>query len=148
MYDKTSDCTSVNDTRKDLFTRKGRAIDHIPPTAAALIQHTKRAVYQAGYCWGQCLVPSPQGLNPGEWGWEKNELQMWIPLWSTLQQASACCTELIRCGCKEENGCRGRCKCVKAQMLCTALCKCGGECDRGYSSGKILTFINITNDKH
>ena len=130
MYDKTNENVKVNDARKDLFTKKRRVIDNIPPTENALIQHTKRSVYQAGYCWGQSLVPSPQNLIPGEWGWRKNQSQMWVPYWTNLQQASACCSELIKCGCKVENGCRGRCKCIKAHMLCTALCKCGGECDR------------------
>ena len=32
--------------------------------------------------------------------------------------------------CKLESGCGGRCKCLKAMMLCTTLCKCDGKCDR------------------
>ena len=55
MYDRTSTCTSVNTARKDLFTRKGREIDNIPPTADALLQHAKRTVFQSGHCWGNCL---------------------------------------------------------------------------------------------
>ena len=35
LYDRTG---SVNEARKELFTRKGRAIDVIPPTQAALIK--------------------------------------------------------------------------------------------------------------
>ena len=38
--------------------------------------------------------------------------------------------ELIKCGYKRENGCRGWCKCVKAALNCTSICKCGGQCDR------------------
>ena len=45
MYDRTSTCTMVNAARKDLFTRKGRDIESIPPTADALLQHAKRATY-------------------------------------------------------------------------------------------------------
>ncbi|VDI50436.1 Hypothetical predicted protein [Mytilus galloprovincialis] len=54
MYDKTSQCTKVNDARKDLFTRKGRAIDNIPPSESALLEHTKRAVYMS------CLIQENQ----------------------------------------------------------------------------------------
>ncbi|CAG2217771.1 unnamed protein product [Mytilus edulis] len=79
MYDKTSQCTKVNDARKDLFTRKGRAIDNIPPSESALLEHTKRAVYMASLCWGKCLEPSPQVGSPSEWGWQKDKTQMWIP---------------------------------------------------------------------
>ena len=41
MYDRTSTCTSVNTARKDLFTRKGREIDNIPPTADALLRRRR-----------------------------------------------------------------------------------------------------------
>ena len=41
MYDRTTMCTQVNDARKALFTKKGRSMDAIPPTAAALV-HTPR----------------------------------------------------------------------------------------------------------
>ena len=45
MYDKTSEKIKVNDARKQLFSTKGRSLESIPPTRAALIQHTKRAAY-------------------------------------------------------------------------------------------------------
>ena len=45
MYDRTSTCTKVNDARRDLFTRKGRDIQAIPPTSDALRQHAKRSTY-------------------------------------------------------------------------------------------------------
>ena len=32
LYDRTSTCSTVNEIRKELFTRKGRMIDSIPPT--------------------------------------------------------------------------------------------------------------------
>ena len=47
---RTSSKTSVNDARKQLFAQKGRALDAIPPTRAALVEHAKRAAYQAGHC--------------------------------------------------------------------------------------------------
>ena len=53
VYDSTSTCTKVNEAWKDVFTRKGRETD-------ALLQHTKRSMYQAGHCWGKSLVPSYQ----------------------------------------------------------------------------------------
>jgi hypothetical protein len=129
MYDRTSTSTALDDARKELFSRKGRSIDLIPPTSAAFLQHAKRSAYQAGHIWGQTLVPSPVLPSPDCWGWMKGHSQLWEPRWSTLPQASKCCLEFLKCGCSEK-GCRGRCKCVKAEVLCTALCKCGGECDR------------------
>ena len=31
MYDKASECSTVNDARKDVFTRKGRSLESMPP---------------------------------------------------------------------------------------------------------------------
>jgi len=70
MYQRTSTCTMVSAARKDLFTRKGRDIESIPPTADALLQQAKRATYQASHFWGKCLEVSPQLPHPSEWGWE------------------------------------------------------------------------------
>ena len=66
MYDRTSACMKINDARRDLFTRKGRDIEAIPPNPDALRQHAKRSTYQAG--WGNSLVPSPPFPCPSEWG--------------------------------------------------------------------------------
>lgn len=55
MYDRTSDSLQVNDARKQLFTQKSRTLENIPPTQAALMQHIKRACYQAN-SWNQALV--------------------------------------------------------------------------------------------
>jgi hypothetical protein len=70
MYDRTSTATLVNEARLQLFSQKGRAFDNIAPTQAVLLQHVKRAVYQAGYCWGQVMIVRPQLPCPSEWEWE------------------------------------------------------------------------------
>jgi len=49
MYSRTCALSSVNEARKQLFSQGSRTIENIPPTKAALLQHIKRAVYQAGY---------------------------------------------------------------------------------------------------
>ncbi len=68
MYDRTSESNSVNEVRKHLFTAKGRTLQNIPPTAAALEQHVKRAALQGGHIWGHAqdsqLLKSPL-LNGG-----------------------------------------------------------------------------------
>jgi len=70
-YDLASEFQDVYAARRYLFPKKSREIEHIPPTAAALLEHTKRAAFQAGYIWGQCLVPKPFVPSPGDWSWEK-----------------------------------------------------------------------------
>ncbi|VDI80019.1 Hypothetical predicted protein [Mytilus galloprovincialis] len=87
MYDRTSECLGVDAARKDLFTRKGRSIENIPPSSAALHQHIKRAAYQAGFCWGQALVKLQESPSPSIWGWKRNKEGLWEPFWTSLQQA-------------------------------------------------------------
>ena len=128
LYDLISIQGSANEARKELFTRKGRAIDAIPPTQAALMQHSKRAAYQAGHCWSQAMIPNPEIPSPNEWGWSKKPEGGWEACWTTLPEASQACRELVCCRCKK--GCRGRCKCRLATLQCTALCHCGGACSK------------------
>lgn len=127
LYDRTSSQESVNQARKQLFSQKGRAIDGLPPTQAALIQHTKRAAYQAGHCWGQMIVAAPELPSPSDWGWKRKDTGGWEVNWTTLPEAAQACRELLKCGCKKECS-KGRCKCAKASLQCTALCHCGGLC--------------------
>jgi hypothetical protein len=70
LYDRTSTASTVNEARKQLFTRKGRQFDALPPTRAALVEHGKRTVYQAGHVWGQSLAPNPSLPSPQGWGWD------------------------------------------------------------------------------
>lgn len=62
LYDRTSSETRVDAARKLMYCNKGRAIDAILPTAAALLQPTMRTIYQGGFVWGQlgkCHVELP-----------------------------------------------------------------------------------------
>jgi hypothetical protein len=125
MYDRTSNKTKVNDARKALFSKKGKSLDLIPPTLAALYEHTKRTALQAGHCWGQCLVVRPQLPSPEEWGWVMTS-DGWQPFWTTLPDVTKSCRELVRCGCNK--GCQGRCSCFKVNLTCSELCTCSDKC--------------------
>ena len=123
LYDHTSDLISIDEARKHLFTKKGRAMDAIPPTRAVLVQHIKRSVYQGGHCWGKALQVALDLPSPGDCGW--TDSNNWKPLLTTLPEASISSRELLHCGCKKV--CRGKCKCKRAALRCTALCQCGGD---------------------
>ena len=71
-YDKSSSEAKVDKVRKTEFTQKNKAHDSIPPTEDSLKQHCLRAVYQAGYVWGQALKPYVDLSSPSEWGWIKD----------------------------------------------------------------------------
>ena len=108
IYDRSSTTTCVNDARLDLFARKQRSYEAIPPTQSALLQHTKSAAYHAGCVWSQATVCRPEAQSPANWGWIKHD-QVWKICWTTLPHIAASCQELTKCGCKAE--CHGRYKC-------------------------------------
>ena len=126
LYDHTSSWTKVNEVRQQLFSRKGRSLENIPPTLASLVQHVKKAVFQSGFIWDQTLLLQPTLPSPSRWGWQL-ENSRWVPFCVILSQAKDSCCELIRCGCK--TGCWGCCKCQKASLTCTGLCNCGSNCN-------------------
>ena len=50
-------------------------MENIPLTQASLLQHTKRAVYQAGHVWGSSLIAKPQiQPSPQEGAGEEKEV--------------------------------------------------------------------------
>ena len=70
----------------------------------------------------QPFIPSPE-----EFGWTRETSSRsicWKPKWLTLPPAADACRATIRCGCVK--GCKGQCRCFKAELPCTKLCKCGG----------------------
>ena len=124
LYDKKSDYMDVDIARRSLVS-DGRSIDRIPPTKAALLQHTKRAAFQAGHIWSSSLMKVLGSEVPCSWGWQQNQSE-YEPLWSLLPEVSKVCRTLKRCGCTK--GCKSkRCTCRVAGLPCTELCKCKGE---------------------
>ncbi len=109
LYDRASPCTTVNECRRWLYTKKSRAIENIPPTAAALIEHCKRAVHQSRI-WTACLIATQEPQDPCKWGWQLSE-NVYTPLWTRQPDIASKCSELIKCSCKKV--CSGNCKCKK-----------------------------------
>ena len=115
----------VNECRLALFSKKNRALDGMPPTEAALFQHTLRAAYQGGQVWGQSTIANPELPDPCTFGWIKEE-GIFKPMWTTLPSASVSCDELVSCKCKIS--CKGLCRCYRSSLPCTTLCACDGDC--------------------
>ena len=116
MYDRSSTVASVDEARFDMFARKQRPYEAIPPTKAALLQHAKRAAYQAGCILGQSTQPQPKAENPADWGWKKVG-EEWQVYWTAISPLAESCQQLAKCGCK--SGCQGRCKRLKLGFNCT-----------------------------
>ena len=123
LYCSTFDGNQVNGARRYLFTR-GKALENIPPTAAALHEHVKRSALQARK-WYHCLEATRVEQDPEDWGWMK-EGNDYIPLWSQLPEVSQVSIALVRCGCTR---ClNGRCQCRGNGLKCTELCGCHAKC--------------------
>ncbi len=125
LYSITCSSTEVNQARQNIFAQSSRTFEYLPPTKAALIEHVKRVTYQAGYVWGQSLVANQVLPSPGSWGWTHTE-SGWVPFWTPLPPAAKALEELVSCGCTKS--CAGKCSCYKRGLVCTARCKCGGNC--------------------
>ena len=138
LYDRGNSDDIVDKAIQNLFTQKHREIENIPPTQDALYHHLLRVGYQAGHVWSKVLSKAPHLPSPSDFGWaRKNEVALWGVEWMELPPAGAACRAVIKCGCSA--GCRGRCKCIKANLPCSLLCKCGHKCnhDIQYNSGDI-----------
>ena len=121
LYDKWSASFSVNETRKLLFCYESLSMEKLPPTQDALLQHVRRAVYQAGI-WTSSTNTQQALPSPRDYGWMKEPgTSTWVPVWMTIPEVSRACRELIKCCCK---GACTTCKCTKANLPCSLLCKC------------------------
>ena len=71
LYARTSPHKTVNDARLELYFQNSHNLEQIPSTADALLNHIKRAVYQAGV-WGSALEPQPSLPSPSMHGWKQD----------------------------------------------------------------------------
>ena len=124
-YSKACGQSRVNIARVYLFNSGARLLDRMPPSQAALYQHIRRSLLQAGFIWAQALVLQPVLPPFTDWGWKRSSAGHLMPFWTELEDASKACKVLISCTCK--TSCRS-CKCVLNGFRCTSLCKCEGAC--------------------
>ena len=69
------------------------------PSKDALLQHARRAMYQAGYVWREAVADDPLP-NPEQWGWKKDGSKF-IPLWVSAGSPERELSHLITiCSCR------------------------------------------------
>lgn len=86
MYDRSGTAATMIEARFDMFARKQRPYEPVPPTRAALLQQTRRAACQAGCVWAQATQCQPEAEDPADWGWEKVFWTATSPTAKTFQQ--------------------------------------------------------------
>lgn len=112
----------VNFVRMCLFSQKTRDVERIPPTSDALEQHLKRSVFQASI-WTSAHLSLMPACNPVDHGW-KEEKDKLVPIWITQILAKDIFHLDVKCSCTKTCS---YCKCMKARLRCTRLCKCKCE---------------------
>lgn len=82
LYNKTSVLDNIDEARMELFCHGNKTMEKIPPTKAALLQHAKRAAYQASI-WTTSLLTKQERPSPEGWGWSwDGKLLSWTPVWT------------------------------------------------------------------
>ena len=117
-----ADDSTVDLVRMKVFCHKIRDVERIPPTSDALDQHLKRSVFQVSV-WTTAHEPLPSIPNPINYGWKEKDSKL-VPIWTTTPLAKDMFDLNVKCACT--NKCSS-CKCKKANLNCTLLCKC--KCD-------------------
>jgi len=79
-----------------------------------------------GSVWSQATLVHMDIPDFQDWGWHKDSSGRWLPFWTTLQDSSKACSILLQCGC--DKSCTRNCKCSRAGVRWTGLCKCEGGC--------------------
>ena len=125
LYDNKSDA-DINTLRYHLFCQKQARNDALPPTKDSLIQHSKRANFQA-HLWKNALKPLLGDCSPVGNGWVEENGTL-NPLFMTAEAAPSALLALTRCGCA--TNCTRNCKCRKQNLACTEACNCStkGNC--------------------
>ena len=108
LYSRTSKLKNVNEARKVMFSGN-QDMEKLPPTEDALLQHTKRSLFQTGV-WTMTTA-EPNYPLPEDNGWKKR----------SLPEVAKCSSQLTKCKC---SGDCPSCSCGKANLDCTPLCKC------------------------
>ena len=125
LYDRTSTSTDVDKTRCKLFARKNN-VQLTPPTSAALNSMSDEPCTAGRACLGPGSASCTSTAIPDRLGLHQDERPDIRRHWTTLPEASEVCRELVSCKCQK--GCTQKCKCKKANLECTQLCECDGEC--------------------
>ena len=112
----------VNHLRYKLFCSSSASERSLPPCKNALIQHSRRANYQAAI-HRKALIPYIYAPSPDGHGWAVNDGEIKV-VWMTQPSAPDKLLVSVSCSCKVSKCLQGRCSCRKQDLVCTDLCKC------------------------
>ena len=121
LYHQNTKETSVSRLRWNMFKQSQAEAERLPPTPAALRQHTLRAHYQC-MIWCRDTVPIVDLPEPTAYGWRCTDGRF-TAIVTDLKPAPEAIVDLVRCKCSTGR-CHGNCSCLVAGMACTQMCRC------------------------
>jgi hypothetical protein len=123
LYGK-NDMEAVNDVRDQIFKMRFKLDASLPPNRDALVNHAKRANYQAAI-HQRSLQQTVGAPSPIGFGWRKDQYDHIVPLWNTMPWAPHSLLKHFTCSCKKTK-CMGnsKCSCKEHGLPCTEVCKC------------------------
>ena len=106
-----------------MLFRKGkvREPEKLPPTTDALMQHTKRAHFQALVWSNACYTKPDVPPLTNCWDMVDGTLKPCLTC-MTQEPVPDSCMQIVNCKCKK--CCTGRCSCKKHDLHCTGACTC------------------------
>ena len=90
---------TVDEARYVMFCQTSKSNMVHPPTSDSLLQHTKRANYQA-YVWKKALVATQRLPSPDDHGWKLEDNSL-VPHLMTKPPALSSILELTNCKCSK-----------------------------------------------
>ena len=113
---------NADEARYDIFFKKFKKTDDLPPAKDSLSQHVKRANYQT-LIWKSALEHNASFGIPIGHGWEKDGETL-IPKLMTKAYAPKSLLVVVSCNCIKLE-CRGRFSCQKEGLPCIDSYGCG-----------------------
>jgi len=132
LYCSKKHLRTLKDTRYDLYCLDTSRCERLPPTSAAFKETVLRAACTA-ITWGRSNLSVRVVPDPVNYGWKLVEGKF-IPIPYVGRIAPDSILDLVKCGCAEGTCSTERCKCNKAGLACTDMCRCSDNCnntDRG-----------------
>ena len=111
---------TADELRYILFCQKKQKNELLPPTSDSLLQHLKRANYQA-FVWRKALTAIQHLPQPESNGWVQEGPSL-KPVYMTKEPMPSSLLELTTCTCK--GGCQSNCSCNNTGLSCSEACYC------------------------
>ena len=123
MYSKGCGLAKVNEARHGILqlVKKDWRTSH---ALKQLCLHTQKSTASGQLLLEPSELRSSRNPRFQEVGWQNEDIGIWLPYWTTLEDASKACCILLHCIC--ERSCTMNCKCSAAGIRWTGLCKYEG----------------------